>query len=65
MREGDLVRVKAYGGEEFVRRLVEVRGDVFLICRDEEYEAARREGREPVCVGFRKEDIVSEGVSKG
>jgi hypothetical protein len=60
MRDGDLVRVKAYGGEELVRRLVEVRGDVVLICRDEEYEAARREGRHPVCVGFHKEDIIGE-----
>jgi len=64
MREGDLVRVKAYGGQELMRRLVEVRGDILLICRDEEYEAAQREGRQPVCVGFRKEDIIEMGVSK-
>ena len=58
MREGDLVRVKAYGGEQVTRRLVAVRGDVLLICRDEEYEAAQREGRQPVCVGFHKEDVI-------
>jgi hypothetical protein len=60
MREGDLVRVKAYGGQELVRRLVAVRGNVYLICRDEEYEAAQRQGRQPVCVGFNKEDIIIE-----
>jgi len=58
MREGDLVRVRAYGGEQVMRRLVAVRGDILLICRDEEYEAAQREGRQPLCVGFHKEDII-------
>ena len=58
MREGDLVRVRAYGGEQVMRRLVAVRGDILLICRDEEYEAAQREGRQPLCIGFHKEDII-------
>ena len=58
MRDGDSVRVRGYGGRELMRRLVAVRGGVFLICRDEEYEAAQREGRRPVCVGFHKEDVI-------
>jgi len=59
MRQGDLVRLRGYEGQELVRRLVAVNGDILLICREEEYQAAQREERDPVCVGFRREDLIS------
>lgn len=58
MEPGDSVRVQAYGGEQLVRRVVEVKGDVVLICRDEEFQAAAKEGREPVSIGFKTKDVV-------
>ena len=59
MRQGDLVRLMGYNRQELVRRLVAVNGDILLICREEEYEAARRQQRDPVCVGFRRQDLIS------
>ena len=58
MKRGDWVRVRVYGDEIVTRRVVEIDGDMIAICRDEEYQAARRERREPVTVGFWIEDIV-------
>lgn len=66
MERGDWVRVRAYGGEIITRRVVEVDGDIIVICRDDEYQAARREGREPVSVGFPRSAIVDgEGADGG
>ena len=59
MQPGDSVRVRAYGGEQLVRRVVGVKGEVVLICRDEEFLAAAKEGREPVSVGFKVKDVVA------
>lgn len=41
------------------RRLVSVENDVFFVCKDEEFEAAKREGREPICIGFKSEYVVT------
>lgn len=59
VESGNLVKVRVYGGEVVTRRVVAVSDERVLICREDEYEAAQREGREPVSVGFRKGDIVS------
>ena len=58
MQPGDTIRVVGDQGKELVRRLVEVRGQVVLICTDEEFKAARTEGREPICVGFKASKVV-------
>ena len=58
MQSGDLVRVRTYGGREIVRRLATVRGATALICNDEEYKAATKEQREPICIGFPLADVV-------
>ena len=60
MKNGDLIRLRGYEGQELVRRLIEVRDGVLVICREEEYQAAIREGREPRCVGFRTEYLLPE-----
>jgi hypothetical protein len=49
---GDRVRLQAYGQEQIVRRVVEARRDVVLVCTEEEYRAARSEERSPLAVGF-------------
>ena len=51
MQRGEVIRVRAYGGEEIERRVVEVTGSTVYLCRDEEFQAAEGEGREPTCVG--------------
>lgn len=58
MQKGDLIRVRAFGGKELIRRLIEVKDSVVLICKEEEYLAAQKEGREPTCVGFHIEDVI-------
>ena len=58
MQAGDTIRVIGDQGRELVRRLVEVRGQLILICKQDEFQAARAEGREPVCVGFKASKVV-------
>lgn len=67
MKEGDLVLLRAYGGDEIVRVVVAVRPGVLHVTTREEYDAARREGRDPVCVGFPVEDALERvgAVSDG
>ncbi len=40
------------------RRLVAVENGLLFVCKNEEFEAARREQREPVCIGFRPEYLI-------
>lgn len=60
MEPGSRVRVRAYGGEEIVRRVVDVEPDAVAICKEDEYQAAKREGREPVAVRFKLTDVLGE-----
>ncbi len=60
MKAGQMIKLRAYGGEEVIRQVVRVNKDTVVVCRSEEYENARREGREPVAVGFRVKDVLSE-----
>jgi hypothetical protein len=45
-------------GEVLERVLVSVENGVCFVCKREEYEAARLENREPVCIGFRQEYVI-------
>ena len=58
MEAGSLVRLRAFGGEEIVRRVVTVEPDAVAICREDEYQAATREGRDPVAVRFKLADVI-------
>lgn len=53
-----LVRLEAFGGEQIVRRVVEIQDDVILVCRDEELRRAQEQGRPPLVVGFRLDAVV-------
>lgn len=58
VQNGDLVKVRAYGGEIQVRRLVEVQGKTAIITTDAEREAAAREKREPIRIGLPLADVI-------
>lgn len=60
VKVGSLVRVRAFGGEVLERRVVADGGAVVFISTDRELEAARREGREPLAVGFKRDLIVDD-----
>jgi len=56
-QSGQQVTANAYGGKKLSRTVVEDRGEVVLICQQEEFQRARAEGRTPVAVGFPKKEI--------
>lgn len=59
MTIGKEVSLQAYGGETLKRVLVAVENGVLFVCKRDEFEAAMREERDPICIGFRVEDLVS------
>ena len=63
-KPGDMVKVRAFGGRIMERRVVKAYGGMVYVCRDEEYQAAQREERKPVCIGFSLADIVGETEGK-
>jgi hypothetical protein len=58
MTKGQVVTVKLYGGEVANRRVVAVKKNVVVICAEEEYQTAHREGREPEGLGFPWSDVL-------
>jgi hypothetical protein len=62
LKRGQQVNVNAYGGKRPRVTVVEDRGDVVLICKPQEFEAAQVENRETASIGFRKEDIIPNGT---
>ena len=55
--EGKQVKLKSSQGK-IVRILVKNLGDTVLICREDEYVAAQREGRDPITIAFPTADIL-------
>lgn len=58
LKRGGLIKVRAFGGKEIVRRFIAKRNGTVLICSEEEYESARLAKRQPMCVGFPASDVV-------
>lgn len=58
LKRGALIKVRAFGGKEIVRRFLAKRNGTVLICSDEEYQLALRERRKPTCVGFPLSDVI-------
>jgi hypothetical protein len=58
LERGQRVRVNAYGGKKPYVTVVEDRGEVVLICKPSEFERAKAENRDPMMVGFHREDII-------
>ena len=65
MKEGEMVRLRAYGGAEIVRKVIEIGTDHVVVCREEEYQRAEREGRDPIKVGFPLDTIIGVGQVSG
>jgi hypothetical protein len=57
---GSQVKVRAWGGTVLLRRIVSVREDTVAVCCEEEYQAAKKEGRRPSAIGFKIRSVVSE-----
>jgi len=60
MQIGQIVKLRAYGGEIIERRVVAIEADVVAVCTDKEYVEAKQEGREPLAVGFKREDVMAD-----
>ena len=59
MTKGQVVTVRLYGGGTAERRVVSEKGRVVVICHEDEYLRAQREGREPSGAGFPREDVIA------
>ena len=60
MKVGQLIKLRAYGGEEIIRHVIRLDNDIIVVCRPDEYEKANLEGREPIGVGFKLKDVITE-----
>lgn len=57
--EGQDVNLIADGDEVIVRKLVSVEKGMYFVCMGDEFERAKAEGREPICIGFRSEYVLA------
>jgi hypothetical protein len=57
MKKGDLVMARTHSDGVVTRRVVEVTPKTVYICREEEWQAALGEKREPQSVGFKREFV--------
>lgn len=64
MKPGQMVKLRAYGGEEIIRNVIRLEKDIVVVCRPEEYENARSQGREPTGVGFHIKDVIDAHSEK-
>jgi hypothetical protein len=58
MAKGQIVRVRLFGGAIAPRRVIVDRGNIVVICSEEEYRAAEKEDREPIGLGFPRIDVI-------
>lgn len=61
---GDIVRVRAYGGEILSRRVVNADAVTVVVCNEVEYASALEERREPAGIGFPVDDVISVGQDR-
>lgn len=58
MAKGQVVKVRLFGGKIAYRRVVADKDEIVVICPEDEYQNAKTEGREPLGLGFPREDII-------
>lgn len=63
-KKGDLVKLKAFGNREIVRRFVGFKRDRVWVCSEEEFQAAEREKRKPECIAFLRSDVIPAEKSR-
>ncbi|MDB5541610.1 MAG: hypothetical protein JWQ89_3337 [Devosia sp.] len=61
MKAGEHVWLMSYGDVIIQRRIVSVGELHVYVTTDDEYDAALREDREPVAIGFRLSEVVGVG----
>jgi len=59
MKPGQMVKLRGYGNEELVRRVLRLDKDIVVVCRQDEYEKAQSERREPLGVGFHISEVLN------
>ena len=52
MNIGDLVHVVDWEGKVLERRVVNIGGKLVFVCTDQEFDLAKKMGREPIAVGW-------------
>jgi hypothetical protein len=52
MRPGETVIVRDNKGLQLTRIVVQIIETTVVICKEEEWIRAKKEGRDPICVGF-------------
>ena len=63
-RVGSVVYVRAFPNKKLMRRVLEVRRSIVVVTSDEEWRAAKIEGREPKCIGFPASDVTEIQTSR-
>jgi hypothetical protein len=63
LKRGQVVTVRDAWGSRLTRKVVEVSDLKVWVCSAEEFEKARREHREPACIGFPEEDVEPNGTA--
>lgn len=58
MITGDTLSLVADGDVVIKRKLVSEENGVVYVCKEEEFDSAAKEKREPVCIGFKLEYVV-------
>jgi hypothetical protein len=57
MDRGQMVQVTEYGGNKLIRRVIADKGEVIVICNEQEFRNALREKREPNGIGFPRKSV--------
>jgi hypothetical protein len=60
VEQGDVVKVKAYGGEILTRRVVADLGKTVVICSEAEFQRSKKQKREPSGIGFPRDDVTTK-----
>jgi hypothetical protein len=58
MRVGQRVEVMEAFDNKAVKRVVAADENNLYVCTEEEYQAAQREHREPLCIGFGRQFVL-------
>jgi hypothetical protein len=64
MQKGQVVTVVNFERTKLPMRVAGLIGDVVLVCREEEFRTAEKEGRKPRSVGFKKQWILESSNRK-
>lgn len=59
MKVGDMVKVEVNGGKETSCEIIDIKGDVVIVCGPEEKGLAAAGNRVPIGVGFRRSHIIT------